>query len=85
MEVHLHPDVQSKLDRLSMDTGRAAVDLIEDALAGYFDELSDIRETLDRRYDDLRSGRVRPVSGEEVKARLRERSARHRSGRNDRV
>jgi hypothetical protein len=30
---------------------------------------------LDSRYDDLKSGRVKPISGDEMKARLRARSA----------
>jgi hypothetical protein len=34
---------------------------------------------LDSRYDDLKSGRVKPISADEVKARLREKSAARRS------
>jgi hypothetical protein len=33
-------------------------------MAGYFDELARIRQMLDGRYDDLKSGRVRPIEGE---------------------
>ena len=75
MEVHFTPDVQAKLDRLAIDTGRPADELLEDALAGYFDELAETREMLDSRYDDLKSGRVKPISGDEVKERLRARSS----------
>jgi hypothetical protein len=39
-----------------------------------------VRKTLDSRYDDLKSGRVKPVDGEEVFRRLREKSERRRSG-----
>ena len=34
-------------------------------MAGYFEEVLQIRETLDSRYDDLKSGRVKPIDGEE--------------------
>jgi hypothetical protein len=75
MEVHFTPDAQAKLDRLAIDTGRPPDELLQDAFLGYFDELTETRRTLDSRYDDLKSGRVRPIGGDEMKARLRARSA----------
>jgi Arc/MetJ-type ribon-helix-helix transcriptional regulator len=75
MEVHFTPDVQAKLDRLVTETGRSADEFVQDAMAGYVDELADVRTTLDSRYDDLESGRLRPVSGDEMIARLRAKSA----------
>jgi hypothetical protein len=42
-------------------------------MAGYFDELARTREMLDSRYDDLRSGRVKPIDGEEFFDNLRRR------------
>jgi hypothetical protein len=79
MEVHFPPDLQAKIDQLVLETGRAPDKLLEDALAGYVAELVQTRETLDSRYDALKSGSVKPVSGDEVKARLREKSAARRS------
>jgi len=41
---------------------------------------AEVRETLDSRYDDLKSGRVKPLGGEEAFAELRRKSkgdARH--------
>jgi hypothetical protein len=38
MEVNFRPDVQAKLDRLAMDTGRPADELLQDAFVVYFDE-----------------------------------------------
>ena len=81
MEVHFSPDVQAKLDRLAMDTGRAADERLQDALVGYFDELAELRQTLDSRYDDLKSGRVKPISGDDMKARLRARSTARQAGK----
>jgi len=81
MEVHFKPDLQAKLDELATETGRPTDELVEDAVLGYFDELAQTRETLNSRYDDLKSGRVKPIPGDEVIARLREKSAARRSPR----
>jgi hypothetical protein len=40
-------------------------------MAGYFDEVLQIRETLSSRYDDLKSGRGKPIDGEEAFTRLK--------------
>jgi hypothetical protein len=73
MEVSFTPDVQAKLDKLAIDTGRAPGELVEDVIAGYFDELTQTREMLNSRYDDLKSGRVKPIDGEEFFDGLRRR------------
>ncbi len=44
------------------------------------EELTEMRRNLNSRYDDLKSGRVMPVSGDEMKERLRKRSAARRTG-----
>ena len=81
MEVHFTPEIEARLDQLSIETGRAKDEFVQDAMAGYFDELTRVRETLDRRYDDIKSGRVKLIPGDEVIARLREKSAAHRAQR----
>jgi len=48
---------------------------------GLSDELAYAREMLDRRYDDLESGRVQPIDGEEAFRRLLEKTAAQRSQR----
>jgi hypothetical protein len=74
MDLHLNnPDLQAKRNRWVTETGRAPDELIEDAIAGYFDELARTREMLNSRYDDLKSGRVKPVDGEEFFENLRRR------------
>ena len=74
MDVHLtNPDLQAKLDRWVTETGRGPDELIEDAMAGYFDELARTRQMLDSRYDDLKSGRLTPIDGEEFFENLRRR------------
>jgi predicted transcriptional regulator len=79
MEVHFTPDLQAKIDQLVVETGRAPDKLLEDAMAGYVAELVQTREMLNSRYDDLKSGRVKPIPGDEVIARLREKSAARRA------
>lgn len=81
MEVHFSPDIEARLDQLAAATGRAKDEFVQDAMAGYFDELEQVRETLDRRYDDIKSGKAKLIPGEEVVARLREKSAARRQQR----
>ena len=73
MEVHVTPELGKKLTDLAATTGRAPDELVEDALAGYLEELASLREMLDRRYDELKSGRVKPIDGEAFFERLRQR------------
>lgn len=80
MELHLTPDLEAKLNQLSAETGRAKEELVQDAMAGYLNELSQVRDTLDSRYHDTKSGRVKPIDGEEAFSRLRQKKTdqRHR-------
>jgi len=75
MEVHFTAETEKKLKDLSAMSGRATDELVEDAMAGYFVEVQQIRQTLNGRYDDLKSGKVKPVPGDEVEAHFREKSA----------
>ena len=73
MEVHIKPETELRLTELASKSGRAADDLVEDALAGYLTEVSEVREMLDGRYDDIKSGRVKPIDGEAFFDSLRQR------------
>lgn len=74
MEVHLNnPGLQTKIDQWVAEIGRGADELVEDAMAGYFDELTQVRGMLDNRYDDLKSGKVKPIDGEVFFESLRQR------------
>jgi predicted DNA-binding protein len=66
MEVRFRPETESRLNELAAKTGRAPDDLVEDALAGYLAELANVRQVLDSRYDDFKSGRVKPIDGDDV-------------------
>ncbi len=80
MEVHFTPELEEKLNDLASRTGRGAGDLVQEVVAGYVEELAGVRGMLDSRYDDLKSGRVKPIDGEEAFARLREKSNARRPG-----
>ena len=73
MEVRIKPETESRLAELALQSGRGTDDLVEDALAGYLVEVSEVREMLDSRYDDIKSGRVKPIDGEAFFDSLRER------------
>jgi predicted transcriptional regulator len=81
MEVHLTPDLEAKLEKLATASGRPKDELVQDAVAGYCAELAQTREMLDRRYDDLQSGSIKAMDGEEAFDRLRQKSEERRSNR----
>jgi predicted DNA-binding protein len=72
MEVHLTPDVEAKLNALVAETGRAADEFVQDAMAGYFEALTEVRALLDSRYDEIKSGQVKPIDGEAFFESLRQ-------------
>ena len=73
LEIHFAPEVQAEIDQWVIETGCPVEKLIEDALAGYVPELAETREMLNSRYDDLKSGKVKPVEGEAFFESLRQR------------
>ena len=76
MEVHFSPETEKKLQELAALSGRTTADeLVQDVVAGYFDELAQTREMLTDRYNNLKSGGVMPISGEEIVAHFRGKSA----------
>ena len=79
MEIHFTPDVEKKLNDLAAQSGRRTDDLLLDALAGYFDELVETRDMLNSRFDELKSGKLKPIDGEEAFARLKARTEAQRN------
>jgi len=73
MEVRLKPETASRLAELASKSGRATDDLMEDAMAGYLQELTQVQGMLESRYDDIKSGRVEPIDGETFFDNLRHR------------
>lgn len=81
MEIHLTPETEKKLKDLARQSGRATDELAEDAMGSYVDELLQVRETLNSRYDGLKSGRVKPIDGDEAFARLKAKTEAQRNRR----
>ena len=78
MEVRFRPETESRLQELARNSGRPTSDLVEDAMAAYLQELGEVREMLDTRYDDVKEGRVKGIDGEAAFADLRRRSEQRR-------
>jgi HsdM-like protein len=64
MEAHLKPETESRLNELASRSGLPTDDLMEDAMAGYLQEVTEVRQMLDR---------VKPVEGEVFFESLRQR------------
>ena len=76
MEVHFNPEMEKKLKELAAQSGRGTPDeLVQEVVEGYFDELAQTREMLNKLYDDLKSGKVKAIPGDEVEAYFDEKSA----------
>jgi predicted DNA-binding protein len=73
MELNLPPELEARLNEMSSKTGRATEELVQDAMAGYLADLADVREMLDRRYDEVKTGKVKPIDGETFFESLRRR------------
>ena len=73
MEVHFTSETEKKLKDLAAQSGRGTDELVEDATAAYVEELLQAREMLNSRYEDSKSGRVKPIDGEEFFERLKRR------------
>lgn len=73
MEVRLKPETESRLNELASKSGRPTDELVEDAMAAYLSEVAEVRSMLDKRYDDIKSGRIKPIDGEAFFEDLRRR------------
>jgi hypothetical protein len=71
MTLHLNnPELQAKVDQWVNITGRPTEELVENAIAGFFDELAQVRQTLDTRYDDIKCSKVKLIPGDIAYAQL---------------
>jgi len=76
MEIHFAPETEKKLNDLIAQSGHVSADeLVREVVEGYFEELANTQATLNGRYDDLKSGRVKPISSDEIAAYFHEKSA----------
>jgi hypothetical protein len=81
MEVPFSPDEQARISQIASSAGRGAGEFVREVMTGYLDDLGEVREMLDSRYEDIKTGRVKPIDGEEAYARLRRKSEERRAAR----
>jgi hypothetical protein len=74
MEVDLSPEAEETLKRRAAQRGLSAHDLAVSLLQEHIEELNRTETMLDGRYDELKSGRVQLVPGEEVTKYFRKKS-----------
>lgn len=74
MVVRLSPETESRLQELAATTARAPEEIVEDAMTGYLAELAQVRGMLDRRYDEMKTGQIRPIDGKEAFRQLRQKT-----------
>ena len=79
MQVRFKAETEARLNELAAKTGRSPAELIEDAMAGYLAEMAETRNLLATRYDEIKSGRVKPIDGQQAFERLRHNSKERRS------
>ena len=75
MEVRLKPETESRLNELASQSGLPTDELVEDAMAVYLTEVAELRGMLGSRYEEIKSGRVKPVDGEAFFEGLRRRES----------
>jgi len=67
MSLEIKPSQEAKIAALAAKTGRDKAEILEEVIDSYFDELTDIREMLDQRYDDFKSGRVKELTPDQLR------------------
>jgi len=81
MSIQLTPEHEARIKELARQTGRDNTEVLGEVIDSYFEELGRINATLDRRYDEIESGQVKPIKGDEVFERLRRKSEERRAAR----
>ena len=80
MEVNLAPEVEKQLNDLAAQSGRGTDELLQDALAGYLEELTRTRDKLNSRYKDLKKRKGdASIDGDEAFARLKAKTEEQRN------
>ena len=79
MSIQLTPEHEARIKELARQTGRDNTEVLGEVIDSYFEELGRINATLDRRCDEIKSGQVEPINGDEVFERLRRKSEERRA------
>jgi predicted DNA-binding protein len=67
MSLEIKPNQEAKIAALAAKTGRDEAEILEEVIDSYFDELADVREMLDQRYDQFKAGRVKELTPEQLR------------------
>lgn len=70
MEVHLPPKDRARLTDIAEKTGRPESEIVREVMHTYLDGMDEVREMLDGRLEDIESGRVEPVTAEQLQENL---------------
>jgi predicted DNA-binding protein len=81
MSIQLTPEHEARIKELARQTGRDNAEVLGEVIDSYFEELGRINATLDRRFDEIKSGQVEAINGDEVFERLRRKSEERRAAR----
>ena len=66
MEIQLPPEDYYRLACLARRTGRPESDIVREVMGTYLDGMDEVRELLDGRLENIESGRVKPLTAEEL-------------------
>jgi predicted DNA-binding protein len=81
MEVQLSPDDHARLTDIAEKTGRLESEIVREVMRSYLDGMDDVREMLDGRLEDIESGRVKPITAEQLQENLARRKQAFRQQR----
>ena len=70
MSLEIKPCQEAKIAALATTTDRDKAEILNEVIDSYFDSLDDVREMLDRRFDDVKSGRVKVLTPEQLREDL---------------
>ena len=66
MEIQRPPEDYARLAGLARKTGRLESDIVREVMGTYLDGMDEVRELLDGRLENIESGRVKPLTAEEL-------------------
>jgi predicted DNA-binding protein len=67
MSLEIKPSQEAKIAALAAKTGRDKSEILEEVIDSYFDELADVRQMLDQRYDQFKAGPVKALTPEQLR------------------
>jgi hypothetical protein len=74
VDLDLSPEAEKKLNERAAQRGMTPHEYVLSLLQEHFDELARTETMLDGRYDDLKSGAVKPIPGDDVVSYFRDKS-----------